>query len=119
MIFGVGNDLIEIKRVVDACQNRHFMEKYFTPKEIILLNNDIKKAADNFAVKEAIVKMFGTGFGKIEPIHIEVLRDDLGKPYVVLYKSAKAFSDKYGIKNIYVSISNIKEYASAIAIGEV
>ena len=36
------------------------------------------KAAGNFAVKEAVAKVFASGFRGFRPIDIEVLRDDLG-----------------------------------------
>ena len=118
MIIGVGTDMIEIERVVKACSKVAFLEKYFTEKERKLISLDIKKAADNFAVKEAVAKMFGTGFREIVPIEIEVLRDKLGCPYVNVYGKTKEQSIKHNISKIHVSISNTKKYASAFVVGE-
>ena len=78
MIFGIGTDLIEINRVVKACERKAFLTKVYTEQEQKLFLSDIRKAASNFAVKEAVVKMFGTGFRAILPKEIEVLRDNLG-----------------------------------------
>jgi holo-[acyl-carrier protein] synthase len=118
MIIGIGTDLIEIDRVVKACEKESFRRKYFTKNEIELAVTDTHKYADNFAVKEAVSKMLGTGFRSISPIEIEVLRDPLGKPYVNLYGKALNLSNSLGIHNIFVTISNTKKYSSAFAIGE-
>lgn len=118
MITGIGVDLIEVARVETACQKEGFLKKYYTEREIELINQDRKKAADNFAVKEAVAKMFGTGFREFTPIDIEVLRDDLGKPFVNLYGKAAEFAEQQQITMIHVSISNTKDYSSAFTVGE-
>lgn len=118
MIIGIGTDLIEINRVVKACEKESFKKKYFTPNEIELGDTNKQKYADNFAVKEAVSKMFGTGFRDIKPIEIEVLRDPLGKPYVNLYGMALKLADSLAISKIFVSITNTKDYASVFVIGE-
>lgn len=118
MIVGIGTDLIELQRVIDACENKPFLERVFTQKEQDLIKKDKKKCAGNFAVKEAVVKLFGTGFGKCRPVDIEVLRNTSGAPYIILYGAAKDMAKKLGIERIHVSISNTKEYANAVAIGE-
>jgi len=118
VITGIGIDLIEIDRVVKACQNESFLKKFFTQPEIELVKSDLKKAADNFAVKEAVAKMLGTGFRGFLPIDIEVLRNPEGKPYVQLFGTAAELAKQQGVTRIQVSISNTKELSNAIAIGE-
>lgn len=118
MITGVGVDLVEIDRVVHACQKEAFLKRYFTDQEITLIQKDMKKAADNFAVKEAVSKMLGTGFRDFMPIDIEVLRDDFGKPYVKLFGKAAELAKQQQITNIHVSIANTKEYSNAFAVAE-
>lgn len=118
MINGIGVDLIEVERVIKACKKVGFLKKYFTDDEISLINLDVNKAADNFAVKEAVSKMFGTGFGEVAPIDIEVLRNKDGKPYVNLYGKANDLALKQGITHIHVSISNTKKLANAFVVGE-
>ena len=54
-----------------------------------MIQKDTKKSASNFAVKEAVSKVFGTGIRNFSLLDIEVLRDPLGKPYVNLYGAAK------------------------------
>lgn len=118
MISGIGVDLIEVARVTKACDRDSFRRRYFTDQEIELIEKDIKKAADNFAAKEAVAKVFGTGFQTFFPIDIEVLRNSEGKPYVNLYGKADELAKKLGITSIHVSISNTKEYTTAFAVGE-
>lgn len=118
MITGIGVDLIEINRVVRACQKEAFLKRYYTEAEIALIKKDSKKAADNFAVKEAVAKMLGTGFRGFTPIDIEVLRDTFGKPYVRLYGKAEELSKQQKITGIHVSITNTRDYANAFVIGE-
>ncbi|MFT4145344.1 MAG: holo-ACP synthase [Mobilitalea sp.] len=118
MIIGIGVDLIEIDRVEKAYQKAAFQKKYFTQREIEFIGMDYKKAAGNFAVKEAVAKMFGTGFRGFAPIDVEVLRDEQGKPYVNLIARAQELAKAREIKRVHVSISNVKEYANAFVIGE-
>lgn len=118
MIDGIGMDMIEVDRVLKACQRDAFLNRYYTEAERELIWEDRKKAAGNFAVKEAVVKVFGTGFRDIAPIEIEVLRDTLGCPYVNLYGKAKEKFQERGYVKIHVTITNTKEFASAVAIGE-
>lgn len=118
MIAGIGTDLVEISRVISACHKSTFIQKMFTCEEQKLIEQDRKKAASNFAVKEAVSKMFGTGFRSITPLEIEVLRDELGKPYVNLYGKTKELARQKKIDMIFVSLSNTKEHVIAFVVGE-
>lgn len=118
MIIGIGTDMVEIERVVKACEKEAFLLRVFSMEEQQLISGSIIKAADNFAVKEAVVKLLGTGFRGIKPKEIEVLRDSLGKPYINLYGAAKKMADQLQLKQIHVSITNTRELASAFVVGE-
>ena len=118
MIVGVGTDIVEINRMEGIWSRQHSLERIFHVQERMLAANDYSKAAGNFAVKEAVVKVFGTGFRQCEPNEIEVGRDSFGKPYVVLHGNAKKQAEQLGIDRIYVSISNTKSVAIGFAVGE-
>ena len=118
MIIGIGIDLIEIERVEKACENEHFLTRCFTEREIDLIRKDKRKASDNFAVKEAVSKAFGTGIHGFELNEIEVLRDELGCPYITLYDNALKLAHERGITNIHVSITNTKIYSNAFVVAE-
>lgn len=118
MIKGIGTDLIEIKRVAKAFQKQRFQTGCYTQHELSEINNNHTKAAGNFAVKEAVSKAFGTGVCGFELNEIEVLRDELGKPYVILYGKALALANRLGIHIWHVSITNTKDNALAFVVGE-
>ena len=119
MIYGIGTELIEVERVKKAYEKESFRKKIFTEQEQQLIADNAQRAAGNFAVKESVVKAFGTGFRTISANDIEVLRDSLGKPYVMLYGPAKDQAEEAGILQIHVSISNTKEYALGYVVMEV
>ena len=134
MIIGIGTDLVEIERIKKALTSS-FLKKYYSKAERQMLKQYAKhgesmeellkkhcvveKAAGNFAVKEAVVKSFGTGFtGNITPDEISVLRDSNGKPYVLLEGEAKNVANRLGVEKIHVSITNIATVAQAFVVCE-
>ena len=118
MIIGIGNDIIEQSRIKKACEKDAFLSYVFTEKERELIAERPLCAAGNWTVKEAVAKVFGTGFSGVKPIEIEVLRNEQGAPYVNLYGGARKKAEELGIGRIHVSISNTRELAVAVAIGE-
>lgn len=118
MILGIGNDIIQIERVKKASQSTAFMQRVYTAREQEQFQHIPASLAGNFAVKEAVAKMLGTGFRGFGPADIEVLRDEQGCPFVKLYNEAQRRSDALAISKIWVTISHEKEFAIATAIGE-
>ena len=118
MIVGIGTDIVEIDRILKVSNLDKFIQKYFTNEEAKLFSKKKSSIAGNFATKEAVSKVFGTGVRKFSLKDIEVLRDELGKPYVNLYNKAKEIADDLQISNIHISISDTDKYAIAYAIGE-
>jgi len=116
MIIGIGIDIIEISRIKKAMENKRFLDRNFTERELKLFDSKNFKAetvSGNFAAKEAISKALGTGFRGFNLIDIEILRDDLGSPYVKLYNNIELLSLEKNISDIKISISHSKEYAVA------
>lgn len=118
MIIGIGTDIIEIERIKKACSREAFLLRSFTMPEREFIAGRAEKAAGNFAVKEAVSKVMGTGFRGISLNEIEVLRDSFGKPYIRLYGRASERALNMGIEKWHVSISNTKTLAIAYVIGE-
>ena len=52
MVTGIGVDLIEVDRVIRLVKRRISTKVFY--REILIIQEDIRKAADNFAVKEAV-----------------------------------------------------------------
>lgn len=118
MIVGIGNDILEMERVRKACGKESFLVRCFTDREIEQADGRISFYAGNFCVKESVSKALGTGFAGFGPQDIEVLRSTEGKPYVVLHGEAERLASSMGITDIHVSISNLKELVSAVAVAE-
>ncbi len=86
MIFGIGIDIIEVKRIKKRLEdNDALRQKLYTETEQSYCEsgNVVKyqSYAARFAAKEAFFKALGTGYRYGMAFHeIEVLNDELGKP---------------------------------------
>ncbi len=116
MIIGIGTDIIKIDRIKKACEREAFLKHVYSEKEKEICKSPAMLAG-NFAVKEAVSKAFGTGLA-FKVNEIEVLRDEKGKPYVVLHNKAKEIATQKGVKNIFVSITDEDDLAVAFAVAE-
>ena len=120
MILGIGNDIIEIERVEKAILKEGFKNKVYTQKELENIEkrgNRTETYAGIFSAKEAISKAIGTGVREFSLIDLEILNNDLGKPYVVVSeKLDKILKNKKEDYQIEISISHSKKYATAMAI---
>ena len=120
MIVGIGNDIIEIERIEKAISKEGFKDKIYTQRELENIKkrgNRAETYAGVFSAKEAISKAIGTGVREFSLTNLEILNDDLGKPYVVVSeKSDKIIKSKKEDYQIEISISHSKKYAIAMAI---
>ena len=120
MIVGIGNDIIEIERIEKAISKEGFKNKVYTQRELENIEkrgNRTETYAGIFSVKEAISKAIGTGVREFSLTDLEILNDDLGKPYVVVSeKLDKILKNKKEDYQIEISISHSKKYATAIAV---
>jgi len=119
-----GIDLIEISRIKESIEEHGevFVNKIFTPYEIEYCElhrvAKFQHYAVRFAAKEAVAKMFGTGFnGSFDWQEIEVRNEESGKPNVVLTGRALTLFKELGMNEISVSLSHSKEYATCMVIG--
>ena len=126
MIIGIGVDIIEIERVRQAIRNnKNFLSKLFTEREIdyfISRNMNSEVIAGNFAAKEAVSKALGTGMRGFSFKDIEILRNELGKPEVILHNGANIIGNKLVENNnslrVHLSISHNNSSAIAYSVLE-
>ena len=120
MIVGIGNDIIEIERIEKAISKESFKNKIYTQRELKNIEkrgNRTETYAGIFSAKEAISKAIGTGVREFSLTDLEILNDDLGKPYVVVSeKLDKILKTKKEDYQIEISISHSRKYATAVAI---
>lgn len=97
MIIGIGNDLVDIRRIEKTLERfgDRFIERCFAPEEIRRAERKrasglhINTYAKRFAAKEACSKALGTGFSNGVYWHdIVVTNDDSGKPSLRLTNGA-------------------------------
>ena len=117
----IGNDIVNLSRVKQMYERKGIPSKIYTEAEIQHINNlkldsrKIERMAGKYAVKESVVKAFGTGIGEVSLIDIEVLAEIGGKPVVKLYGRAKEIFDS-NYTEIDVSISHDGDYAYAVCV---
>ena len=121
MVIGIGTDIIEIDRIAELVDKENFCRKYFSDRENEYFEskkNKYEKIAGNYAAKEAFSKALGTGIRNFALREVEILRDELGKPYIELSGDAQKAAQKKWIKRFHVSISHCIDYATAYVIAE-
>ncbi|WP_258358649.1 holo-ACP synthase [Moorella sulfitireducens (nom. illeg.)] len=115
----LGIDIIEIERLERALK-RHprLMNRLFTPAEqeyCLRRHRPGASLAARFAAKEAVMKALGVGLGSCSFRDIEIVREDGGRPKVVLYGRAGELAREVGAGTITVSLSHCRAYATAVA----
>ena len=124
-IFGIGTDIINIKRLEKTLKKngKGFKNRIFSKKEINYCEKKDHPAsfyAKRFAAKEALSKAMGTGIRKgINFKNIEISNDIYGKPSIKLSGTTASFLKKK-IKakkySIYLSLSDDAPWAQATVI---
>ena len=121
-----GIDIVDCPRIEEMI-GRHgerFIDRVFTAAEQSYAEGDknrIEKLAGRFAVKEAVLKLMGTGWrGKIAWTDIEVVNNAAGQPEVTLSGEVKRIAEGIGIRHVSVSITHTANFAiaSAVALAE-
>jgi holo-[acyl-carrier protein] synthase len=117
----IGIDIIEIARLKAAIarQGEDFLKRIYTDAELKSYRWKLPSLAVRFAAKEAVIKALGKTTTGAQLKDIEILADDRGKPLVNLYGEAQNQAKALGVKDFAVSLSHSKEYAIAIAIGDI
>ena len=116
MIYGIGNDVVEVSRIKKALENPKFKERVYTESEVDLIElkgGKWESYAGRFAAKEAVSKAFGTGVRDFNFSDIEIINDSFGKPIVSLKNGLGNMYNKFRIE---LSISHCKDYAAAVVI---
>ncbi len=122
-ILGIGVDLIKNKRISLLINDSKFIKRTFGINEIRnseKYKNKINFFSKRFAAKESFAKALGTGFrNNMNFKDIEILNDEIGKPYYFKSKKIdKIILKKFKIKsyNLFLSISDEKDYSIAFTI---
>ena len=119
-IFGIGTDIVSVKRIKNSLKNKNFINRIFNEKEILKckkISNSSNCYAKRFAAKEAFSKALGTGISNgINFNEIIILNKKSGKPYInIVGQTKKTLDKKFKRKKtkISLSLSDEKKYAVA------
>lgn len=128
MIYGIGNDILAIKRIEEL------YKKYgeALPRRILSriealefaqfsANHDtaVRFLAKRFAAKEALSKAVGTGFREPVSLHnISIGHNDLGKPEFLLDAPLSAWLAENGVGKIHLSLSDERDYVAAMVVAQ-
>lgn len=124
MIFAIGHDIVEIKRIEElyAKYGNAFLNKILSENEKTIYANKNKNSnylAKRFAAKEAFAKACGTGLRL--PIllpGISILNNQYGQPYFKFNAEITSWLANNKIKTCHLSLSDEKILASAFVILE-
>lgn len=124
-IFGIGTDIVNIKRMEKVLKKNgfSFKKRIFSKNEIRYSKtkkNSSSYFAKRFAAKEALSKALGTGIRKgINFKDIEISNDYFGKPSIKLKGTVAKFLKRKIKKkkySIYLSLSDEKNWAQATVV---
>jgi holo-[acyl-carrier protein] synthase len=124
VIYGVGTDLVSVKRIEDALfrHGDRFLHRILSEAEVAEYAGSSQPArflAKRFAAKEAFSKAWGTGIGASVGWHdVSVSHDGKGKP---LIQPSTSLSEKFMQEKIvaaHLSLSDEDEHALAFVVLE-
>ncbi len=128
MIFGIGTDLVELKRVAGtyARFGRHFVERILMPEEVSHFERvartearAVRFLAQRFAAKEAIVKALGTGFAHgVWVRDCGIVQNAWGRPEVAWSERGRKLRDSLGGGRGHVTLSDEAGLVLAVAVLE-
>jgi holo-[acyl-carrier protein] synthase len=122
MIFGVGIDVLEARRVHATFERfgQHLVERLLMPEERTQFERTRRPErflAMRFAAKEAIVKALGTGFAHGVWIRdIGVVQNAWGKPEVIYSTRGEQLRQRLGVGEGHVTLTDEAGLVVAVAI---
>ena len=122
MIFGIGVDVLEAKRIEETLERfgTRFTQHLLMPAEQVQLAKTQRPArflAMRFAAKEAIVKAMGTGFAHgIWIRDVGVVQNSWGKPEVVFSERGERVRKGLGIGEGHVTLTDEAGLVVAVAV---
>jgi holo-[acyl-carrier protein] synthase len=122
MIYGIGIDIVKIKRMRDADKKwgRSFFEKFLSENEIAYCfekKEPYSSVSVRFAAKEALIKAIGSEIN-INMKDIEVVLNKKGRPSIAAHGSLGKFLKERQIRHCHLSLSHEKEFGVACVVLE-
>jgi len=127
MIIGVGNDIVNLRRLEKMLKRypQRLPAKILTQEEIAQSPDcsgvmfPINYLGGRWAAKEALGKALGCGLSS--PLtwrQMSVLKNEAGKPFFSFAAAARRYVERRGVQHCHLSISHDGDYAAAVVIVE-
>ena len=114
-LISIGTDIVECVRIAQMIEKHGevFLQRVFTQKEILYCSSR-KAATQHYAV----LKVLGTGWTKgIQWTDVEIVNEVSGAPVIMITGKAAQIARERGIREVMISISHCRSYATAFATG--
>ena len=124
MIFGVGIDVLQARRMKDSYARfgSHLLDRLLLPEERLQFERTKRPdrfLAMHFAAKEAIVKAMGTGFAHGVWIRdVGMVQNKWGKPEVIYSERGDRLRRQMGIGEGHVTLTDEAGLVVAVAVLE-
>jgi len=115
----IGVDIVEVARIDRVVEHwgERFLQRVFTPAELVLFRSKPQSLAARFAAKEAVLKALDACDRGISWQDIEILAEPNGKPVVSLKGRAAQAAEALQVRTVAVSLSHSQNHAVAFAMG--
>lgn len=118
-MIGLGTDVVDLERFRLALDRTPTLaDRLFTAGERSVAasrRDPVPTLAARFAAKEAVMKALGVGIGAIDWHDVEVVREDSGRPRLVVTGRAAALAAAAGVGAWHLSLSHSALVATAVA----
>jgi holo-[acyl-carrier protein] synthase len=128
MIFGIGTDICDVRRITDTLVRRgqRFADKVLGPAELQVFHarrarsevRGVRFLATRFSAKEAFSKAIGLGIRlPMSWRACEILNEPSGKPFIRLHGELAAWFEARGLRAM-VSVTDESDYAASFVVVE-
>ncbi len=121
-MIGVGIDAVDLDRFRRVLDRRtHMAARLFTEGELAYAGaavDPLPRLSTRFAAKEAAMKALGVGLGAFPFVDLEVVRQGLGPPRLVLHAAAAELARRAGAVRWHLSLTHTDLVACAVVIAE-
>jgi holo-[acyl-carrier protein] synthase len=118
-MIGLGTDVVDLDRFRTALSRTpQLADRLFTAGErahAATRRDPVPTLAARFAAKEAVMKALGVGLGAIDWHDVEVVREESGRPQLVVTGRAAALAEAAGVGAWHLSLSHSDLVATAVA----
>lgn len=115
----LGIDAVAVGNIEESLTKfgERFLQRIFTPHEVLIANGSAERLATRFAAKEAAIKAFDLSEAGVDWRDIELRSDESGRPRLRLSGRALASALAFGVREPAVSLAHENGMALAVVVG--